>query len=216
MSNTQTNSHNHIIYLLRHADCRQDSVKRYIGQIDLPLNLTGIEQAFALSQELKDIPLQQIFCSDLRRSYETARIISRGRHELIRQIEEMREIDLGKWDGLPMAEVSQQFPQEYAKRGRDIVCYRAPGGENFHDLAARVIPQFINIAQAACGNVLIVGHAGVNRVILCHILGMPLSNLFRLQQDYGGVNLLTGDKSGMSLLKMNIMPFRAENHSLKG
>lgn len=216
MSNTQTNLHNHIIYLLRHADCRQDSVKRYIGQTDLPLNLIGIEQAVALSQEIKDIPLQQIFCSDLQRSYETARIIARGRSELINPIKEMREIDLGQWDGLPMAEVAQRFPKEYAERGRDIVCYRAPGGENFHDLAARVIPQFINIMQAACGNVLIVGHAGVNRVILCHILGMPLSNIFHLQQDYGGVNLLMGDKSGMNLFKMNIMPFHAENNSLEG
>ena len=37
---------------------------------------------------------------------------------------------------------------------------------------------------------MIVAHAGVNRVILCRVLGMDLANLFRLGQDYGSLNLL--------------------------
>jgi len=196
-----------MLYLLRHADCRQDAVKRYIGQIDLPLNKTGIEQALCLAREMKDIPFQWIYCSDLKRSYETAKIISGGRHDLICQIKAMREINLGQWEGLSMEEVARRFPEEYRARGNDPGNFRPPGGESFNDLTVRVIPQYMKLMKASHGNVLIVGHAGVNRVILCHILGMPLSHLFRLEQDYGGMNVIAGDVAGMKLFRMNARTF---------
>nr|MBC8393812.1 histidine phosphatase family protein [Deltaproteobacteria bacterium] len=56
------------------------------------------------------------------------------------------------------------------------------------------------------GQVLIVAHAGVNRVILCHILGMPLANLFRLGQDYGGLNIIDGKNNSMYVKAMNVQP----------
>jgi alpha-ribazole phosphatase len=35
-----------------------------------------------------------------------------------------------------------------------------------------------------------VAHGGVNRIILCHIMGIPLENIFRIEQDYGAVNII--------------------------
>lgn len=193
------------LYLLRHTDCRQDSVKRYIGQIDLPLNKTGMEQALCLSRELKDISFQRIYCSDLKRSYETARIVSTGREDLLCPLAALREINLGQWDGLPVEEVSRRFPEEYRMRGIDPANYRPPGGESFNDLIVRVIPQYLKLIKASRGNILIVGHAGVNRVILCNLLDMPLSHLFRLDQDYGGLNVITRAGGCLKLLRMNAM-----------
>ena len=51
---------------------------------------------------------------------------------------------------------------------------------------------------------MIVAHAGVNRVILCQVLGMDLANLFRLGQDYGALNLLERDKIFWQVVAMNI------------
>ena len=41
-----------------------------------------------------------------------------------------------------------------------------------------LIPVFDQIAETASDPVLIIGHAGVNRMILCHVLGMPIRKLF--------------------------------------
>jgi probable phosphoglycerate mutase len=89
-----------------------------------------------------------------------------------------------------VAQVRERFPREYQKRGRDLGHFHPPGGESFSDLQNRVVPAFQQIVARMQGPVLIVGHAGVNRVILCHVLGMPLGFLFRLEQPYGALSVL--------------------------
>jgi probable phosphoglycerate mutase len=92
-------------------------------------------------------------------------------------------------------------------RGENLESYRPPGGESFSDLASRVVPVFGSIVKnAEGGNLLIVAHAGVNRVILCHGLGMPLANLFRICQDYGCMNILELSGGSLRLKAMNILP----------
>lgn len=204
MSDYRDNSGSTAVYLLRHGDSRQDSVKRYIGQADLPLNEEGRAQAAGWRRELASVPMHRIFSSDLSRSYETACIIAEGRSETVLPLARFREIDLGGWDGRSIEEVRLLYPFEYAKRGGDMVYYRPPGGECFADVAARVIPLFEEIVRSTTGNVLMVGHSGVNKIILCHILGIPLENLFRMQQDYGFLNVIDYGKKGIRLRGMNM------------
>ena len=204
MNNQRDDIPIHTIYLLRHGDSRQDEIKRYIGQADVPLNSIGQAQASYWKKELANVPLERIFCSDLSRSLETARIIAEGRSEPLQPLQKLREINLGAWDGLSFEEVKHLYPSEFERRGADMATYRTPGGECFADLAARVVPLFMEIARSSTGNMLIVGHSGVNQVILCHILGMPLVNLFRLRQDYGCMNVIESCKSGMRLSRMNM------------
>jgi probable phosphoglycerate mutase len=204
MSNNRGNTRTGTIYLLRHGDSRQDEIKRYIGQADLPLNADGRTQASCWRKALAHISLERIFCSDLSRSLETARIIAEGRSETVQPFHKLREINLGAWDGLSFDDVQRLYPGEFERRGADMVTYRTPGGECFADLAARVVPLFMEIVAGSSGNLLIVGHAGVNMVIICHILGMPLGNLFRMRQDYGCMNVIEFDSHGMRLRKMNL------------
>lgn len=192
------------VYLLRHGDSRQDNVKRYVGQTDIPLTGEGRAQAAGWRNKLAAVPLHRIFSSDLSRSYETAAIIAEGRSEPVQPLSRLREIDLGGWDGLTFEEVRRLYPFEYEKRGADMVYYRPPEGECFADVAARVIPLFEEIVRSTPGNLLIVGHSGVNKVILCHILGMPLENLFRIQQDYACLNVIDNGREGMRLRLMNM------------
>jgi alpha-ribazole phosphatase len=203
------NSHEHsleraTVYLLRHGDCRQDDIRRYVGQGDLPLNAEGRSQAARWRDRLADIHLERVFCSDLSRSCETASIIARGRGVQVRPLAKLREIGLGSWDGLPISEVRRLYPLEYEKRGADMAYYRPPGGECFADLAARVIPLFEELVRSTSGNLLIVGHSGVNKVLLCHILGMPLENLFRIRQDYGCLNVIDIGREGMRVRQLNM------------
>jgi alpha-ribazole phosphatase len=195
------------IYLLRHGEVDRHYAGRYVGQVDAPLSDKGVEQASYWRHQL-DVPsFSSIYCSDLARSLQTAEIIVGNSHQLVKIIPSLREISLGEWDGVLIDEVRATFPIQWQERGNDIEGYRPPSGESFADLATRVIPTFRTILdQAEQGPALIVGHAGVNRVILCHILGMSLSNIARISQDYGNLNIIDLDRGFMKLRVMNLGP----------
>lgn len=194
------------IYLLRHGECQGHEIKRFCGQIDPPLTRAGKRQAETWKASLIAIPFDSAYCSDLRRAEESARIILGGRKIACQPTPELREIDLGDWDGCAMSDIRRRFPEQWRERGRHIVSYRPPGGESFADLNRRVISFYGGIAAQAAKHVLIVAHAGVNRVILCHVLGLPLSNLFRLAQDYSALNIIHHRKKDSRLTALNLTP----------
>ena len=180
-----------LVYLLRHARIKNaGEQRRYIGQCDVPLDQEGIRQAERLRERLLPAGIQSFFCSDLPRSQKTADILAEGSGGRVFVRPELREIHLGEWEGLSFAEVIRRFPEKFEARGRDIAYYRIRGGESFADCSQRVLPAYQKIVAETDGPVAIVGHAGVNRLILCHLLGMPIANLFRISQDFSCVNLI--------------------------
>lgn len=195
------------IYLLRHGDTRIDAVKRYIGRTDVPLSEIGREQARWWKTELAHVAFSRIICSVLSRTRETAGIIADGRGLPLDLCPELREIDLGEWDGMPIDVVKSCFPVEYEKRGANPAGFRPGGGESFFDVSGRVVPVFEQIKNGmGDDNILIVGHAGVNRVILCYLLEMPLSNLFRLGQEFACMNIINCGNDSVRIRAINIPP----------
>lgn len=179
------------IYLVRHGAVQlPPGGKRFIGQTDVPLSGDGLRQANDLREMLLHANLSAVYCSDLLRCVETARIISEPHGIVPVGRRDLREIFLGRWEGLTFGEVSLRYPEEFKARGLDIVNYRPPEGESFMDCACRVIPAFFDMLHSAEGNLLIVGHAGVNRILLCQAMGINLEKLFEIQQDYGCLNVI--------------------------
>jgi len=197
------------IFLMRHGDSRKDSIKRYLGQSDDPLNDRGREQAEWWRARFSSIRFGRVFCSNLARSMQTARIIMSGREGLVTPLEGLREIAMGDWDGLAMADVRARQPAEFAARGMNPDSHRPPGGESFADLLKRVIPVFRGIfsLDPEERTVLVIGHAGVNRALLCHVLGMPLKNLFLIGQDYCCLNILGRGGGTLRVDAVNLPPF---------
>lgn len=191
------------ICLVRHGEIAAGFGKRYIGQINLPLSDTGVRQAARLRDGLAGYEFDRIFCSDLARSAATARIISEHHGPEPVAVEGLREINMGLWEGLTFDEVRRFYPGEYEKRGSDIVNYSRHGGESFARCALRVLTALDEILAAASGDILIVGHAGVNRIIISWALGMPMENIFRIAQDYGCLNILAATGTGLRLKVLN-------------
>ncbi len=191
------------IFLMRHGETQSDGVKRYIGQTDLPLSTIGKSQAKSWQAFFKEIPLTAIVSSDLSRARETAAIIA-GRRDIPRVAKTgFREISLGSWENMPFAALQEKAAAEFRKRGQAIDTHRPPGGESFLDLQQRAVATFYYTVAETSGNVLIVAHAGLNRVILCHLLGMPIVNLFRLGQDYACLNTIIQRDNDFRVLRFN-------------
>jgi probable phosphoglycerate mutase len=194
------------IYLLRHGEIVGGEQKRYIGQIDLSLSPKGLDQAAWWKEELSHVKFEKVYSSDLMRAVDTARMVSGIPDMDIEATSKLREIDLGDWDGERMAQIKTQFPDAWKERGRHIVSFRTPNGESFQDLHERVIPMFQKIVAETHGNVLVVAHAGVNRMILCHVLKRPIQELFSVPQDCAALNRIEQQKSRLRVMSMNETP----------
>jgi probable phosphoglycerate mutase len=184
------------VYLVRHAEpALPDNIPRFIGaKSDPPLSANGLLQAQRLAQTFQTLNFDKVWSSDLARSLRTAELASRLPTAAIRVDVGLREIDLGLWDGLTVAEVRTHFPGEWAEREADIIGFRFPQGERFLDLQRRAVRVMRSIATAlsrqAGGHALVVAHKNFNRSFLCHLLGRPLEQMFELPQDHCSVSTL--------------------------
>ena len=179
------------LYLVRHGQVADGHTDRYHGHNDIGLSDNGVQQFEALAAQLAPVPLAGVYASDLTRSRTGAEIISRGREVKPQIIPEFREVHFGLWEGLNFAEIAEQYPTELEARFKDLTSFRIPGGESLTDVRARALPRLTSLIQQHHQEAfLIVAHAGINRVILSDALGLSLEFLFRLDQNYGCLNII--------------------------
>lgn len=195
------------VFLLRHGEVQTTSDEKwFIGQTDLPLSERGRRQAQYWRRWLSGVPLSGIIASDLGRCIETARILTADRPLEVTLLAGLREIHLGRWDGMSFRQVFQRWPEQFQRRGMEPARFRPPDGESFLDLRERVIPLFEKAVDQSTGHLLVVAHAGVNRIILCHVLGIAPDNLFRIAQGYGAMNRIDRQTAGYRLHWLNLPP----------
>ncbi|EPR41247.1 Phosphoglycerate mutase [Desulfovibrio sp. X2] len=197
------------VHLLRHGQTEVQRPWRFLGQRDVPLTEKGLAQAAAWREPLTRVPFARVYCSDLLRCRQTAEAALDGRAVEVTYLPGLREIDLGAWDGLTADEVRERFPGEFDMRGADMATHRPEGGESFADLMERATAALSSILaelEARPGkerHALVICHAGVIRTLLCHALGMPVDNLFRLDLGYCRRCVLQWRGDGPHLLAFN-------------
>lgn len=192
------------LYLWRHPQVRGGADGVVFGHTDVALSRPGAKQLKGIVSYMSDKKVDAVYCSDLQRSLLVAEAVGKGqeprRKPMVRQ--DLRELNLGKWEGLSYQTLRDQFPEEMAARWNDLAGYRIPGGESLEDLAQRIIPVFQDIIGENQGReVCVIGHAGVNRVFLAKLLGMPMDRVFRLDQEYACLNLIDVFEDGIPLVR---------------
>ncbi|GAB6125257.1 histidine phosphatase family protein [Humidesulfovibrio idahonensis] len=202
-----------IVLLLRHGEIAQESPRRFVGQRDLPLTQPGLEQALRWQDVLTRTPLAGAWCSSLGRCRKTARLILEPRGLAATPVDALREISLGAWEGLSVEEVRQRFPGDYERRGADLAGTAPTGGESFVTAQQRAWAALEAILSQAEGTMLVVAHAGINRALICRMLGIPLARLFSLGQDYAAMNILEFTQGKEPVLRaLNLPPQAAAAH----
>ncbi|MCR5035638.1 MAG: histidine phosphatase family protein [Clostridia bacterium] len=134
--------------------------------------------------------IERVYASDLSRAAETAEIIAESINKAYPQLAEMlggpvkvrydkglREISLGDWDGHPIREIADTYPEEYERRGRDIFSFKMRGAESFYDMQYRVKAALRNILRNDdAKDIIIVAHSGVIRALENNILGKQVDD----------------------------------------
>jgi alpha-ribazole phosphatase len=193
-----------LIYLLRHGEVVGAETRRFIGHLDVPLSALGERQCVAQAARLKRAGLAAIFSSDLVRARRSAEIIGAPHGLTPTLVPALREMDMGRWDGLTAAEIRAREPAAFADWMARVGEFPFPDGESVPDLLARVGPAFDTIVTTHRDRaVAIVAHGGPIRALLCRALGLPPARLLAFGQDYGALTVLERRAPGWSLRRLN-------------
>jgi putative nucleotidyltransferase with HDIG domain len=196
-----------MVYLVRHGEPEfPDGEPRCIGRTDLPLSKRGKRQASDLQVYFSDKNIESVYHSYLSRSKETAEVISGEKYPLI-QTDGLEEIAMGEWEGLTFQEIREKDPETYERRGADIMRIAPTGAEKLTEALSRFSRTVKRIIGEAKGNIVIVGHAGVNKAFLCETLGRDYNKMFEIPQPYACVNVLAPKSGGLFVESYGRMPF---------
>lgn len=146
------------LYLVRHGETEWNAARRIQGRTDIPLNDTGRAQARQAAELLARRRWQGVYTSPLGRAHETARIIAdRLGLEGVTDIDALVERDYGEAEGMGFDEIEALYPEGV----------RAPGQETREEVAARVVPTLLELAERHPGErLVIVSHGGAIRSVL--------------------------------------------------
>jgi len=198
-----------MVYLVRHGEPEfPGGERRCIGRTDLPLSGRGRRQASSLAAYFPDKNITSVYHSFLLRAKETAEILSDDTCPVF-QTDGLEEIAMGEWDGLTFREIREKYPEMYERRETDIMRAAPPGAENFTNALSRFSCAVKRIIDEAKGNIVIVGHAGVNKVFLCEALGLDYNKMPEMAQPYGCVNALAPKNGGIFVESYGRMPLDA-------
>jgi len=191
------------IYLIRHGETANAGEVCFNGHFDVNLSNKGREQSLLLAKALRNLPINAVYSSDLKRTQIGAKFIADEHNLKHVPYEELRELAFGDWEGLSVSEVNRKYPEKLKERLENIELFQVEGGESFSQLNDRVIPKFEQIlAEHPSGNVVILCHGGVIRIILSRVLEISVKNLFRVNQPYASVNIIQYYEEGDPVVEL--------------
>ena len=191
------------VFLMRHGEVANGGEKRYNGHIDVDITEAGLSQMHRLAERLDGKAVAAVYSSDLKRSVKGAEIIARRLGLAVTSLRELRERSVGAWEGLTAEEIKERFPEQFRLWRADLLNYRPPKGECLLDVQDRVLPPYHAIIAAHPGQeIALLLHGGVNRVLLADALGLPLMNLFRIEQAFGCMNVIEYHEDGIAVVRL--------------
>ena len=195
------------ILLARHGETRWNAEGRYQGQVDVPLSDIGEAQARTLGERLRDFHIDRAVASPLLRARRTAELaLGPAREPMLKLDSGFAEIAHGTWEGLLAAEIGAMDGERLRAWREAPETVQMPQGESLQQVLDRAWAalQRASLDLGAEDTLLVVAHDAVNRVLLCRILGLPLSRLWSFRQAPTTINLLEGpDIEHLDVVRLN-------------
>ena len=197
------------IYLIRHGETDSNLGHKFQGQMDLPLNATGLAQARQMAAYMADKKIDAIYSSSMLRAKMTTAVLAQSRGMAYRSMDLLKEISFGDWEGLEYAEITARWPKEMEAFLHRPAEWEPPHGETFAAAQerCRLALEQIFAEQGHDKNIAIVSHGGIIRLQLCLALGIPLNNLWRLSVYNVSVSTLSNWQGNLCVDTMNVADF---------
>jgi alpha-ribazole phosphatase len=176
------------IILVRHGQTAWNMDGRFMGQLNIPLDETGLRQAELVAQRLRRLRPDAMYASDLRRAWQTAEAIQRamsadgsaGAVPDITPEPRLREMAFGDWQGLTYAEIQTRDPEGVKAWESDLGSFCPPGGESLGQMANRIELALRDILKRHPDQtVLVVAHGGSLQTLITLATGQTADKMWQ-------------------------------------
>ncbi len=165
---TSTRSDNRLkIYMTRHGETEWNTQGRMQGWKNSNLTEKGIDNAKKLGDSLKNIDFDYIYTSPLGRAFDTAKYIRGSKNTEIIKIENLKEMNFGKWEGMENEKIKELYGEQQDNFWNKPHLYQAFEGESYEEIINRAKTVLYDIINKSSGaeNILIVSHAAMLKAI---------------------------------------------------
>ena len=169
------------LYLVRHGQTDMNKRNMFYGWTDADINETGIQQAEQLRQYFRQIPIDAIYSSDLRRAAHTAEIIAAGKDMKVHYDSAFRELYYGDWENQTTEYIEKNYKEEL--RGW--------------------VTDWKDLAENRGKNVLLVAHNGALSTMLCHLTGAGMDGFWRFDSKQGHYSSVLISKKWTTIESIN-------------
>jgi broad specificity phosphatase PhoE len=169
------------LILIRHGQTAWNAESRWQGQVDVPLNSNGLEQARRLADELAGEGIQVIYTSDMQRALQTVKPLASLTGALVLIDPRLREINQGDWQGLLVSDIMVRYGELFQRRQADPLAVAPPGGETLEQVrwrAYRVLDEILE--KHPNETVAIVGHGFVIALFRLRLENRPVNEVWQL------------------------------------
>ena len=197
-----------LLLLIRHGENDYVKTGKMAGRLPgVHLNEKGQQQAQALAEALRSVPIKAVYSSPLERAMETATPIASVRKLQIIRESNLMETDIGKWQGKSWKALRLTTVWKIVQNSPSR--FRFPEGESFPETQTRIagaLEQMIKRQSKPQDIIVVVFHADPIKLAVSYFLGLPLDHFQRLSCDTGSLTALHVNEMGANLMKLNQRP----------
>jgi len=189
------------ILAIRHGETAWNKDARIQGQLDIPLNDTGLWQASRTAEALRSEAIAAVYSSDLKRASQTALAIAQTQELEPKHHTGLRERHFGECQGSTWADLETQRPDITDAWRRRVPDFAPPGGESLLTLRERVEQTFQELAARHVGEqIVIVAHGGVLDILYRAAARVDLQAPRTWALANAGINRVLWTPEGLSLV----------------
>jgi broad specificity phosphatase PhoE len=155
------------VYLARHGVTQANLDVIHAGMSDVPLLPEGREQARQLAERVSALGVETVWTSPIRRARETAEIVARHGGLPLFEDPNLREMDVGDWEGLTDDQIRDGYPDAFRRWQQDPASFRLRGRETLDAVRDRMVSALERIA-ASGGPALVISHSEPIRLLRVH------------------------------------------------
>jgi phosphoserine phosphatase len=186
------------VIIVRHGQSTYNALQMIQGRCDESvLTEKGRTDAKILGESLKDLKIDAIYSSPLKRAKETADIIHNclDRPPVVQSVDKLLEIDLPLWEKFKKDDVKANFPDDYRtwKQSPHEFKMTLEGGEHYPVLSLYEQAKYFwkkTLSEHQGQTILIVAHNGINRCLLMSAIGIKPNLYHSIQQSNCCINVL--------------------------
>ncbi len=170
------------IIFVRHAEAEGNLYRIFHGWTDSGITEKGHVQAKKAAERLKDVNIDVLYSSSLKRTIQTAQYIADIKGLPIIRTDKLKEINGGDWEGEKWEDLPNIWPDEYHTWENAPHIHRMPNGETMEEFQERLKNEVMYIIENNKGkNICVVTHGTAIRALMCHFFHLNLEEMINVK-----------------------------------